>query len=183
MTSPSSAFIGLGSNLEDPVAQVITAIDALTRLPLSRALAISSLYRSQPMGPQDQAPFVNAVVMLETFWSPLALLDQLQALEQRHQRRRLRHWGPRTLDLDLLLFDDLRLDHPRLTLPHPGVLERSFVLAPLADVSPSLEINDRPIEQWRHQLDQSMHEQGLKLPEPIEPCNGHAITESSLRNN
>ncbi|BBI59255.1 hypothetical protein HSBAA_05610 [Vreelandella sulfidaeris] len=88
------AYIGLGSNLESPIEQVLQALNELATLPLSRLTAASSLYASRPVGPQDQPDFINAVVALETRLSPLALLDQLQALEQQHRRRRQRHWGP-----------------------------------------------------------------------------------------
>ncbi|SDO45488.1 2-amino-4-hydroxy-6-hydroxymethyldihydropteridinediphosphokinase [Halomonas shengliensis] len=136
------AWVGLGSNLEEPDAQVARALDALDRLPLTRRRAASGLYASRPVGPQDQPDFINAVACLETRLSPLALLDQLQALEQRHRRVRGRRWGPRTLDLDLLLFDDSRLALPRLTLPHPEMTRRAFVVVPLLAVAPGLSLPD-----------------------------------------
>ena len=149
------AYIGLGSNLGTPVKHIRQAIMALDRLPLTRLIAASPYYSSKPVGPQDQPDFVNAAVHLSTRLSPLALLDQLQALEQRHRRQRLRHWGPRTLDLDLLLFDDLKLDSPRLTLPHPAMHERGFVLVPLAKIAPHLIIADNPIGVLIERLDTS----------------------------
>ncbi len=130
----STALIGLGANLDDPRAQLERALEALDRLPLTRCTRHSHLYASKPVGPQDQPDFVNAVAELTTRLSPLALLDQLQALEQQHRRVRLRHWGPRTLDLDLLLFDDRSITTPRLSVPHPEMLKRGFVLRPLADL-------------------------------------------------
>jgi 2-amino-4-hydroxy-6-hydroxymethyldihydropteridine diphosphokinase len=136
------AWIGLGSNLHHPRCQVEQAIEALDRLPLTRRLLASRLYIGPPLGPRDQPDFVNAVASVETDLSPLALLDQLQAMEQRHGRIRHRHWGPRTLDLDLLLFDDLTLAHPRLTLPHPGMAYRAFVLIPMVDIAPELRLPD-----------------------------------------
>ncbi|APX91690.1 2-amino-4-hydroxy-6-hydroxymethyldihydropteridine diphosphokinase [Halomonas sp. 1513] len=136
------AYIGLGSNLEDPLAQIQQALAALGRLPLTRRVAASPCYASRPVGPQDQPDFINAVAALETRLSPLALLDQLQALEQRQRRKRLRHWGPRTLDLDLLLHDDTCLASPRLTLPHPHMASRGFVLLPLANIAPTLCLPD-----------------------------------------
>ncbi|MDR5903302.1 2-amino-4-hydroxy-6-hydroxymethyldihydropteridine diphosphokinase [Halomonas icarae] len=136
------AWVGLGSNLESPRRQVESAIEALDRLPLTRRVAASPLYASRPVGPQDQPDFINAVVCLETRLSPLALLDQLQALEQRHRRVRARRWGPRTLDLDLLLFGDSTLCLPRLTVPHPEMTQRTFVLLPLLDVDPRLRLPD-----------------------------------------
>lgn len=131
------AYIGLGSNLDGPAQRVEQAIDALARLPVTQLVAASPRYASKPVGPQDQPDFINAVACVSTRLSPLALLDQLQALEQHQRRQRQRHWGPRTLDLDLLLFDNLTLDLPRLTLPHPAMHERAFVLVPLADIAPS----------------------------------------------
>lgn len=133
--STAIAFIGLGSNLNDPRYQLDQAVAHLSDLPLSSLNAISPYYQSKPVGPQDQPDFINACAMLETRLSPLALLDQLQAIEQRHQRQRARHWGPRTLDLDLLLYDDQVWQHPRLTLPHPEMRNRAFVLIPLSDIA------------------------------------------------
>lgn len=137
------AFIGLGSNLDDPVRQVRSALAELADLPRTRLLRHSSLYRSPPMGPSGQPDYVNAVALLETALEPIELLDALQAIEAAHGRRRELRWGPRTLDLDLLIYGELCLDHPRLLLPHPGIGERAFVLVPLAEVAPELEIPGR----------------------------------------
>ncbi len=134
------ACIGLGSNLDDPVRQVDSALSELADLPLTRLLRHSSLYRSAPMGPADQPDYVNAAALLETALEPLELLDALQAIEAAHGRRRAQRWGPRTLDLDLLVYADLRLDHPRLVLPHPGIGERAFVLVPMAEIVPDMMI-------------------------------------------
>lgn len=143
---PVTAWIGLGSNLDEPAKQIRRAADALAALPDSQLLALSPLYQSRPVGPQDQPDFVNAVAALRTTLQPLALLDALQAIEQAHGRVRLRHWGERTLDLDLLLYDTLTLDSPRLTLPHPRLTERDFVLRPLLDLAPALDLPDgRPL--------------------------------------
>ncbi|RMG54263.1 MAG: 2-amino-4-hydroxy-6-hydroxymethyldihydropteridine diphosphokinase [Gammaproteobacteria bacterium] len=131
------AYIGLGSNLEDPLRQLESACAALDTLPRSRLLRRSSPWRSPPMGPQDQPDFLNAVACLKTELPPLALLDGLQSIEQRQGRVRERHWGPRTIDLDLLLMGSLRLVSERLHLPHPGIAERAFVLLPLAEVAES----------------------------------------------
>jgi len=136
--SPHRAWIGLGSNLDNPRRHVAQALVELDRLPLTRRLAASRLYASRPLGPQDQPDFINAVALLETRLSPLALLDQLQALEQRHRRVRARRWGPRTLDLDLLLFDDSVLALPRLVVPHPELRQRAFVVMPLLELAPQL---------------------------------------------
>ncbi|XKF15937.1 2-amino-4-hydroxy-6-hydroxymethyldihydropteridine diphosphokinase [Halomonas sp. BLK-85] len=152
MSNFSRAYIGLGSNLDQPVEQVRQAIDELNQLPLTHRVSTSPLYCSSPIGPQDQDDFINAVAAVDTQLSPLALLDQLQALEQRHRRQRERRWGPRTLDLDLLLFDQLDLDHPRLRLPHPEIHVRRFVLYPLKDIAPQLSLYGKPLSCWSSAL-------------------------------
>ncbi len=135
-----TAYIGLGSNLADPQARLRRAFAELAQLPQSQLLAQSSLYRSAPMGSQDQPDYLNAVAALETALSPLALLAGLQAVEAAHQRVRGERWGPRTLDLDLLLYADQTIDLPTLTVPHPGLYERNFVLYPLAEIASGLVI-------------------------------------------
>lgn len=136
------AYIWLGSNLCDPVQQVITAINELSTLPESRLTAQSSLYRTPPMGPSDQPDFVNAAVEIKTRLSALDLLDELQRIEQRHQRERSVNWGPRTLDLDILLYGQHVISHERLTVPHRGLTERLFVLPPLLEMAPDLMLPD-----------------------------------------
>ncbi len=136
------AYIGLGSNLENPRAQVEQALVELAAIPESKLLATSPLYRSAPVGPGDQPDYINAAALLETSLSPLALLDALQAIEQSHQRVRIEHWGPRTLDLDILLLDQLIIDSERLKVPHPYLTQRNFVLYPLADIAPELRLPD-----------------------------------------
>ncbi|MFO8045295.1 MAG: 2-amino-4-hydroxy-6-hydroxymethyldihydropteridine diphosphokinase [Halomonas sp.] len=136
------AWIGLGSNLDDPRQHIEQALEEIDCLPLTCRLNASRCYASRPLGPQDQPDFINAVALIDTLLSPLALLDQLQALEQRHRRVRARHWGPRTLDLDLLLFDDSVLDLPRLSVPHPELTRRAFVVVPLLELTPELMLPD-----------------------------------------
>lgn len=138
----TTAYIGLGSNLEQPLQQVQGAIEALAQLPGSRLIAVSRLYRSEPLGPPGQPDYVNGVAALDTSLEPEALLDQLQAIENRHGRVRTLRWGPRTLDLDLLLFGGQVINTPRLTVPHPEMARRSFVLYPLADIAPALVLPD-----------------------------------------
>jgi 2-amino-4-hydroxy-6-hydroxymethyldihydropteridine diphosphokinase len=133
-------YVGLGSNLDNPESQVKTAIEALAGLPQTRLQARSSLYRSAPMGPQHQPDYVNAVVQLRTGLEPEALLDQLQGIEREQGRVRAQHWGPRTLDLDILLYGQGVVATERLKIPHPGIAERSFVLYPLAGINGQLEI-------------------------------------------
>lgn len=145
MSVPSEwirCYIGLGSNLENPVTQVATALLELERLPQCRNLNHSSLYRSDPVGPPGQPDYINAVASIETTLEPLALLDAIQAIEQLHQRVRIQHWGPRTLDLDLLLYGKETLQCDRLTVPHAYLRERNFVLYPLAELSPDLSLPD-----------------------------------------
>jgi len=134
------AYIGLGSNLDNPESQLKTAIEALAGLPQSRLQACSSLYLSVPMGPQDQPDYVNAVVQLSTGLEAEALLNKLQGIEREQGRVRSQHWGPRTLDLDILLYGQGVVATERLKIPHPGIAERSFVLYPLAEINGQLEI-------------------------------------------
>jgi 2-amino-4-hydroxy-6-hydroxymethyldihydropteridine diphosphokinase len=136
------AYVGLGSNLDDPIQQVTRALQELGRLPATRCVRRSSLYLTRPLGPPDQADYINAVAQLETALAPERLLDALQELEYRHLRvRRGPRWGPRTLDLDLLLYGRQQLANARLVVPHPELTRRSFVLLPLAEVAPrELEI-------------------------------------------
>lgn len=134
------AFIGLGSNLADPQAQVVQALDALDALPQTRLLKKSSLYRSAPVGYLDQPDFINAVAQVETTLSPRALLDALLALEQECGRTREFRNAPRTLDLDVLLYDDLVHHEHGLTIPHPQMHLRAFVLRPLLEIAPDCVI-------------------------------------------
>jgi len=135
------AYVALGSNLDDPRAQVERALAALDGLPETRCVLRSSLYRSPPFGPVAQPDFVNAVAGLLTGLDPAALLEQLQALEAGLGRERPSvRWGPRRIDLDLLVHGDARRAEPGLTLPHPGIAERAFVLVPLAEIAPDLEV-------------------------------------------
>lgn len=134
------AYIGLGSNLENPLQQIKTAINDLQSLADITIVSVSSLYQSPPMGPADQPDYINAVLSLETTLPPHQLLDALQSVEQLHGRVRKRHWGERTLDLDILLYGDQILDDERLKIPHPGLPERAFVLYPLAEIAPEVEI-------------------------------------------
>ena len=144
MSAEVIAAVGVGSNLEGPAAQVTSGLRALGELPETRLLRQSALYATPPMGPPDQPDYVNAVALIATRLRPLALLDALQAIEQAHYRVRERHWGPRTLDLDLISYGDLVLAHPRLVLPHPGIAERAFVVIPLLEIAPELRLPGLP---------------------------------------
>jgi len=131
------AYIGIGSNLESPIEQVERGIEALTALPDSLLQLRSGLYRSKPLGPADQPDFINAVVAILTQLEPASLLAELHAIEQARGRKRDgERWGPRILDLDLLSFDGLVVDEAGLTLPHPGIAGRNFVLLPWRDIAP-----------------------------------------------
>ena len=136
-----TAYIGLGSNLESPVAQIKSARLAIGALANVEELVFSSLYASSPMGPQDQPDYVNAVMSVTTCMPPLDLLHALQAIELEHGRvRGVQRWGARTLDLDLLLYGDQQIDTEELTVPHKGIAERAFVLYPLFDCTQDLII-------------------------------------------
>jgi 2-amino-4-hydroxy-6-hydroxymethyldihydropteridine diphosphokinase len=132
--------LGLGANLGDPAANLRRAV-ALLREAGLQIDAVSSLYRTKPWGVTDQPDFVNACALARTVLDPLPLLDLIKATEQAMGRRETRRWGPRVIDIDLLFYDDLRWSDERLTLPHPGVLERAFVLLPLAEIAPDLVLD------------------------------------------
>jgi 2-amino-4-hydroxy-6-hydroxymethyldihydropteridine diphosphokinase len=132
--------VALGSNLAAPETQIHTALDELKALPHTSLLAASSLYRTMPVGPPGQPDYCNAVALLETGLNADTLLIELQAIENVHGRRRGERWGPRTLDLDLLTFGDEMRDDPRLTLPHPRLAERAFVLVPWNEIAGALQV-------------------------------------------
>lgn len=134
------AYVGLGSNLAEPVMQVRRACEALQRLPHTRYLQCSGLYLSPPMGPADQPDYINAVAAVDTALSPHQLLTELQRIEHDQGRTRSVRWGARTLDLDLLLYGDRIIADARLSVPHPGLADRAFVLYPLQEIAPELEI-------------------------------------------
>jgi|SRR6516165_6126508 2-amino-4-hydroxy-6-hydroxymethyldihydropteridine diphosphokinase len=141
MDSWQPAYIGVGSNLEDPRAQVLAAITRLAQLPRSRLVLASGLYRSRPFGHLKQPDFVNAVAGVITQLDPKALMGELHAIESAMGRpEQHEHWGPRIIDLDLLAFGSARREDPHLTLPHPGIVGRNFVLYPLAEIAPDLDL-------------------------------------------
>ena len=131
----SHVFLALGSNLNDPVAQIQQTIQALAGL--VDAIECAPLYQSKPLGPQDQPDFVNTVISGYTDLSPNALLITLQGIEKQQQRVKTQHWGPRTIDIDILFYDDLRLNTPQLTIPHKELFDRPFVTIPLFDLIPN----------------------------------------------
>jgi 2-amino-4-hydroxy-6-hydroxymethyldihydropteridine diphosphokinase len=135
-----AAYVAIGSNLNQPQARVHEAFAHLATLPATRLLLRSRLFRTRPMGPQDQPHYVNAAAGLLTQLSARKLLDDLLLIEQSMGRSREERWGPRVIDLDLIWMPGEAIDEPGLTLPHPGVSTRNFVLYPLADIAPSLAI-------------------------------------------
>jgi len=129
------AYIGLGANIGDPIKQLQQALDSLSLAPKTRITKTAAVYRSAPMGPQDQPDFYNTCAALDTQLSAHELLSELQNIERAMGRIKRRHWGERCIDLDLLLYDQQRHNCPILTLPHPGIGERDFVLAPLIELT------------------------------------------------
>jgi len=139
--STSTVYIGIGSNLDGPQEQVRRARDALAELPNTRVVGISPLYRNPAVGPGDQPDYVNAVAVIQTLLEPHVLFDALQAIEANQGRRRgALRWQARTLDLDLLVYGDRTIHDQHLTVPHPNMQERAFVLKPLLDLAPDLDV-------------------------------------------
>ena len=134
------AYVGLGSNLDDPATQIRRAIDRLAEVGDTEVVAVSSMYRSAPFGPVEQPDFLNAVAHLRCRLSATELLRRLLQLERAQGRVRGERWGPRTIDLDLLVFGDEVFEKSELTLPHPGIAARNFVLLPLQEIAPDLVI-------------------------------------------
>ncbi|HGL6547916.1 TPA: 2-amino-4-hydroxy-6-hydroxymethyldihydropteridine diphosphokinase [Klebsiella aerogenes] len=136
-------YIAIGSNLASPLEQVNAAIRALADIPDSRVVSVSSLYRTPPLGPQDQPDYLNTAVALETSLAPEALLDHTQRIELQQGRvRKAERWGPRTLDLDIMLFGDAIINSERLTVPHYDMKNRGFMLWPLFEIAPQLHFPD-----------------------------------------
>lgn len=149
----TQSFIALGSNMGDSVAHLNNAIIEINALENTAVTGKSNFYSSKPVGPQDQDDFVNAVIEVETELAALALLDQLQAIEKAHDKVKQYHWGPRTLDLDMLTYGNQSINNDRLTVPHPYMLERGFVLKPLSDIDSNIEFKGKCIQQWLALID------------------------------
>lgn len=141
-TAMTLCYIGLGANLDDPAEQIVTALQALAHMPATRLLQWSSLYGSKPLGPQDQPDYLNAVAAIDTELDPEALLDAVKNQEQQQGRIKKRHWGERTIDLDILLYGDQRYQSDRLQIPHKEMCKRSFVVLPLLEIAPQLTLPD-----------------------------------------
>ncbi|MDC9606825.1 2-amino-4-hydroxy-6-hydroxymethyldihydropteridine diphosphokinase [Xenorhabdus griffiniae] len=155
------AYIAIGSNLANPLQQVNNALAALKKIPDTTFIVRSSFYRTKPMGPQDQPDYLNLAVVLETQLSPETLLDHTQAIELEQGRvRKGERWGPRTLDLDIMLFGNHIINTDRLTVPHYGLKQREFMLYPLAEIAPDLVFPDG--ETLAEQL-KKVPENGLTL--------------------
>ena len=136
-------YIAIGSNLASPLEQVNAAVQAIGEIPDSRIVAVSSFYRTPPLGPQDQPDYLNAAVALDTALAPEALLDHTQRIELQQGRvRKAERWGPRTLDLDIMLFGDALINSERLTVPHYDMKNRGFMLWPLFEIAPDLHFPD-----------------------------------------
>jgi len=140
MTLWRPAYVGIGSNLQSPRDRVLEAIERMSALETTRVVLRSQLYLTRPMGPLDQPDFVNAAVGLLTQLAARELLTELLGIERSMGRDRQERWGPRVIDLDLLWMVDSAIDEPGLTVPHPGVSTRNFVLYPLADIAPTIKI-------------------------------------------
>lgn len=139
MTIITPVYIALGSNLEDPIQQLTHAIKEIQSLPDTTLKACSSFYRTKPIGP-DQPDIINAVIEVSTSLHPYDLLEKLQQIELNHGRERIIRFGARTLDLDILLFGDIQQDDEKLTIPHPRMQDRNFVLIPLREIAPNVII-------------------------------------------
>ena len=147
-------YIALGSNLNTPTEQLNSALAAISALPNTELKSVSGFYQSKPLGPQDQPDYVNAVAMIETTRPPLALLDELQRIENEQGRVRLRRWGERTLDLDILLYGNEIIQNERLTIPHYDMHNREFVIVPLFEISSDLVLpNTQPLVDLVKQFD------------------------------
>ena len=140
MTGPEPAYIALGSNLGDRLAHLAAARAALAALPATRLIAASAVEETQPLAGMDQPPYLNQMVLLETSLEPRALLAACQAIERSRGRIRAGHWGARTLDLDIALYGDRVVQEPGLTIPHPRMVRRAFVMVPLAEIAPDATV-------------------------------------------
>jgi len=162
MTSGKSevaAFIGLGGNLGDPAATMAEALQQLESSERTRVEAVSSLYRTPPWGKTDQPDFLNAVAKVETTHSPQGLLEICLHIERNLKRVRAERWGPRSIDMDVLWYDGERIELPGLTIPHPRMLDRAFVLVPLAEIAPALDLSGISARERASSMEQA----GIKV--------------------
>ncbi|MEO1199187.1 MAG: 2-amino-4-hydroxy-6-hydroxymethyldihydropteridine diphosphokinase [Pseudomonadota bacterium] len=147
--------IGIGSNLGDRQATLTSALSALDAHPRITLQKVSTFYETDPWGPVPQGPYLNACVLVATDLDAEPLLDVFLEIERVHGRERGERWGPRTLDIDMLTYGDQDLTADRLTVPHPRMLDRPFVLVPLTEIAPDLEVRGRPIVEWLSEVDAS----------------------------
>jgi 2-amino-4-hydroxy-6-hydroxymethyldihydropteridine diphosphokinase len=157
------AVLGLGGNIGDPRSLMAAAIEHLSRESGIEVEAVSALYRTPPWGKTDQPPFLNAAVRIETTLQPMPLLMTVLKVEKALGRRRGERWGPRTIDIDILLYGTIAVDQPGLRIPHPLLQKRAFALAPLVDVLPAAEVLGRPAKDWLAESDRAGME---RLAEP-----------------
>lgn len=162
MNERVTAYIGLGSNLGNPRQQVLSAIEEISQLANVALLQASSLYQTAPIGPPGQQDYINAVISVQCQLSAEQLLAKLQQIESQHKRQRDVHWGPRTLDLDILLFGNLQIAGASLTIPHPHMQQRRFVLDPLCELAPQLQIPG--LGSAKMYLDACLDQEVLRLP-------------------
>jgi 2-amino-4-hydroxy-6-hydroxymethyldihydropteridine diphosphokinase len=154
--SMRKAWLGLGGNIGDPVASMGQALRALDSRNDTNVRAVSPVYKTPPWGKTDQAWFHNACAEVETALEPEALLASCLDIEARMKRQRLERWGPRIIDIDVLVYEGMdKFESPTLTLPHPRMTERAFVLVPLADIAPELMVSGRPVAAWRELCDKT----------------------------
>lgn len=151
----ATAYLGLGGNVGDPAASMSQALRMLDADPECRVAAVSRLYRTPPWGKTDQDWFFNAAAAVETTLSPHALLDLCLDIERSMKRIRSERWGPRTLDMDILVFGDVTLSDERLTVPHPRMTDRAFVLMPLADLAPEMSVAGETVAHWLAAVDRT----------------------------
>lgn len=161
----SRVWIGLGGNVGDVRGSMQQAVADITRLPNTRFEAASSLYRTEPWGDADQDDFLNACIRIATVHEPLKLLAELKRIEARLKRRKTRRWGPRTIDLDILVFEGVEGEWDGLTLPHPRAASRIFVVKPLCDLDPLLEIDGKPVSGLLRTLIEKGGESEIELEE------------------
>ena len=146
-------FLGLGGNIGDPAAAMGAALRILDADPSTEVVAVSSLYRTPPWGKTDQPDFLNAAAELRTSLAPRALLTLCLEAERTLKRERLERWGPRLIDIDVLVYGGLHIHEPGLEVPHPRMLERAFVLVPLAEIAPDFVIAGKPLAEWQRTID------------------------------
>lgn len=154
------SFLALGSNIGDKECNLINAIRLISSINDTEVATVSNIYETEPVGYANQDTFLNMAIGVETFLEPLRLLDELQKIENALKRTREIHWGPRTIDIDILLYKDIKLDLPKLKIPHPRMFERAFVLVPMKDIYNYREINGKGIDEL---IDKCNDKDGIKL--------------------